>query len=53
MKLMALIRKREDQERRFQAGIHGVSMADDEGRFAGIRQGAMARAKARRRGEHV
>lgn len=53
MKLMALIRRREDADRRFLAGVHGVQLADDEGRFSGIRQGAMARMKARRRGEHV
>lgn len=53
MRLMRLIADRDKADRRFQASIHGVSMADDEGRFAGIRQGAMARAKARRRGEHV
>ena len=53
MKLMALIRKREDADRRFVAGVHGVQLADDEGRFAGVRAGQMARMKARRRGEHV
>ena len=50
---MDLIRQREDADRRFTAGVHGVQMADGEGRFAGIRQAAMARMKARRRGEHV
>lgn len=53
MKLMRLIAVRDKADRRFQAAIHGVQMADDEGRFAGIRQGAMARAKARRRGAHT
>ena len=53
MKLMALIARRQKQDLRTQAALHGVQMADDEGRFAGIRQAAMARSKARRRGEHV
>lgn len=53
MKLMALVARREKQDLRVQAAMHGVQIADDEGRFAGIRQAAMARAKARRRGEHV
>lgn len=53
MKLMALIRKREDSDRRFLAGVHGVQLADDEGRFSGVRAGQMQRMKNRRRGQHV
>lgn len=53
MSLMGLIAKRENQDRRFQAELHGRQMADGEGRFAGVRQGQMARMKRRWRGEHV
>lgn len=52
MKLMRLIAKRDREDQRFQAAIHGREMADEDGRFHGIRAGHMQRMKARRRG-HV
>ena len=50
--LIEEIKAREDGRDRFQAALHDKSMADREGRFSGIRQGAMARMKARRGGGH-
>lgn len=50
MRLMGQIAKRTDGERRFQAELHGVQLADGEGRFAGTRQSVIARMKTRMRG---
>lgn len=47
-----LIREHDERDQRFQASLHGVKLADRDGRFDGIRQGHLERMKARRRGHH-
>lgn len=45
---MDLIAKREKEDVRFQAKLHGFDAPDGDGRVHGLRQRQMARMKARR-----
>jgi hypothetical protein len=47
VELLAMVREHDSEDRRFQAALHGVKLADHEGRVHGSRQALIDRIKQR------